>query len=224
MNRQLIAVGLVFVVAFSAPSREPDKRMVQLAGLFTEMADALKSVKDESTAKAALPKLQRLDKQIDTSMRDLEKAKFEDDAVPEALNKAGPVLDKEIRRVDSDPKTHKLVHDLSVFRRQRQASEMKARLDVFALSRAVEQYKITNGKYPNSITALGEKQPDGGAPLVRKDSLRDPWGGLYQIDPNGPRNKGVIADVYSLGHPVEKRIIGNWTDAKKKDKDEKKPR
>jgi hypothetical protein len=33
---------------------------------------------------------------------------------------------------------------------------------------------------------------------VPPDKIRDPWGKTYQIDPNGPRNHGNKADVFTV--------------------------
>src|SRR5687768_11726609 len=81
-----------------------------------------------------------------------------------------------------------------------------------ALSTQVEIYKLNNGSYPKSIKALTQKQPKGGSPLVAPEKVIDPWGRPYEIDPKGPMNEGIKADVWSKGpNPKDpKGRIGNW--------------
>src|SRR5262249_39830232 len=130
------------------------------------------------------------------------------------LEKAAKGIDKEVLRLDVNPKMPKALRDLSIFRQMRKSHEAYARMSAQALSAQVEIYKLNNGDYPPSSAALAEKQPGGGAALIPKDQVRDPWGREYKIDPTGKHNGGNKADVYSLGHPLEKKVIGNWPQPK----------
>src|SRR6516225_672015 len=58
----------------------------------------------------------------------------------------------------------------------------RAKIDCEALSSAIEQYKLNNDQYPNSVQQLSQQQPNGMSPLVPPDKIKDPWGKEYQID------------------------------------------
>jgi hypothetical protein len=75
------------------------------------------------------------------------------------------------------------------------------------LAKALETYKRKhNNTYPARLAALAE----GDRVLVPKRDLQDPWGQPYQYDAAGKRNKGTRPDIWSPGHPIEKKPIGNW--------------
>jgi hypothetical protein len=76
------------------------------------------------------------------------------------------------------------------------------------LSERVETYKLNNETYPPSIEALAQPQPNGDAPLVPADKLRDPWGKLYQLDPSGPHNNSLKADVFTT--TPKGQLVGNF--------------
>jgi hypothetical protein len=213
---------LVLGLAVVSGRADDSKRIEETERLLKELKAALKSIKDGPAAKAALPGLRRLDKQVAEIVRDLEKRK-PDRKDADRLEKAAHGLTEDMTRLDVDPKMPKAVRDLSLFRRFRESMKARARIDVEALSSLVEAYKLNNGDYPADLAALAKKQPSGGAPLVPKDRLRDPWGRAYQLDPAGKRNGGLKADVWSPGHPLEKKLIGNWESTKDgKDKGKKK--
>ena|SRR5271165_3048344 len=73
----------------------------------------------------------------------------------------------------------------------------RAKIDCEALSSAVEQFKLNNDRYPNSIQELTQTQQNGMAAFVPPDKVKDPWGKDYQIDPNGQHNGGLKADVFT---------------------------
>jgi hypothetical protein len=73
-----------------------------------------------------------------------------------------------------------------LFQRYEEAKLSRAKIDATALAEQVEIYKLNNdGAAPASIDALANTQPNGGAPLVPAEKLRDPWGQLYQVDSSG---------------------------------------
>lgn len=92
--------------------------------------------------------------------------------------------------------------------RYEEAKYDRARADVKALSQQVEIYKLKNGDYPATMDQLTVAQPSGGGALVPPDQIRDPWGNIYQIDPDGANNGGNRADVYTVG--PNGQTIGNW--------------
>jgi hypothetical protein len=201
----------VLVLALVAAGGRADDsiRLDEYERLVVELKAVLKGIKVGASAKQALPKLERLDKQLDELVRVLKKRK-PDKKDAARLEKAARALDKEVMRLDVDAKTPKAVRDLPLFRRHREAMMERAKVDAEGLSGQVEIYKLNNGNYPATISALAEKQPGGRLPLIPKDKVRDPWGREYKLDPAGKRNNGLKADVWSLGHPLEKKLIGNW--------------
>jgi general secretion pathway protein G len=89
-----------------------------------------------------------------------------------------------------------------LFQRYEEAKVGVARTDAKALAEQVEIYKLNNdGASPASIEALATTQPNGGAPLVPAEKVRDPWNQLYQIDSSGLKARvfttspsGVVID------------------------------
>jgi len=73
----------------------------------------------------------------------------------------------------------------------------KAKIDCEGLSTQVELYKTYNNQYPTNIEQLSQPQPNGGSAMVPLDKTKDPWGKAYKIDPNGPKNGGNKADVFT---------------------------
>jgi len=90
-----------------------------------------------------------------------------------------------------------------------EAKLSRAKIDAEGLSSKVEEYRLKNDQYPANIQALTQQQPGGGSPLVPPDKTRDPWGKEYQIDPNGPHNGGLKADVFTTS--PKGQIIGNFS-------------
>ncbi len=84
-----------------------------------------------------------------------------------------------------------------LLQRYEDAKVSRAKIDAVALSSQAETFKLNNGEYPTSIEMLAQPQPNGMSPLVGPDKIFDPWGKPYIIDPNGPRNNGLKADVYT---------------------------
>jgi general secretion pathway protein G len=85
----------------------------------------------------------------------------------------------------------------------------RAKTDCLGLSAQADIFKMNNGHYPTSIEQMAQPQPNGGSALVQPDAVRDPWGKPYTIDPNGPRNGGNKADVYTT--TPKGVIVGNFS-------------
>lgn len=89
-----------------------------------------------------------------------------------------------------------------------EAKEKTARVQVKgALTSAADTYKLNNGDWPPSLEALAQPQPNGGAPILDPDALRDPFGQPYGYDPSGNRNGGIRPDIW-CNRPSGQ--IGNW--------------
>jgi len=66
---------------------------------------------------------------------------------------------------------------------------------------------LKHGDYPTSLEALTQSV-GGDGPLCPPDQIRDPWGKIYQIDPEGRRNAGMRADVFTT--TPKGQVIGNF--------------
>jgi hypothetical protein len=101
--------------------------------------------------------------------------------------------------------------------RERAELEEKARAEkpyldcrqrIQQLTAVVDEYKRTNGEYPQTLQALMQPQPKGGLPFFAEPGkLLDPWGAPFKYDPSGPNNAGKRPDIWS-DSPRGK--IGNW--------------
>jgi general secretion pathway protein G len=102
----------------------------------------------------------------------------------------------------------------------RQAKTQTAKIQVEALSAAVDSFHLDTGRFPSSsegLNSLLEKPADGsnwdGPYVKKKDSLMDPWGHPYLY--RYPGQHGDY-DVYTLGADQREggegdaRDIGNW--------------
>lgn len=97
-----------------------------------------------------------------------------------------------------------------VMQQYESAKVSKARIDCAGLSGLVEQYRLAHNQPPASIQALAETQPDGSPPLMGLEKAIDPWNKPYQLDPTGPRNNGMKADVFTI--TPRGITVGNWKD------------
>src|SRR5262249_53148780 len=88
-----------------------------------------------------------------------------------------------------------------------ESKEKAAKAQLQILTTAASTYKLNNGDYPPSLEALAEQQPNGGAPILEPDALRDPFGNAYGYDPSGARNRGLKPDIW-VNRPTGQ--IGNW--------------
>lgn len=100
------------------------------------------------------------------------------------------------------------------------AKSETARIEINALSEAIDAYHLDTGEYPSSeqglkalLTAPASTQSWDGPYVKKADSLIDPWGHpyLYQY----PGRHGAY-DVYTLGSDQqaggtgEAQDVGNW--------------
>jgi general secretion pathway protein G len=99
------------------------------------------------------------------------------------------------------------------------ASEVKAaKTQIELLSRALDAYRLDNGRYPaqdEGLNALVAKPPTAtnwnGPYLAKRQLPKDPWGGDYQYQ--RPANKGgVDYDLFSLGSDGKPGGVGDAAD------------
>jgi general secretion pathway protein G len=88
------------------------------------------------------------------------------------------------------------------------ARESKARIDITHIQQMVEDFKVTEGSYPDSLQIL--TQPVEGKPawLEAKD-LVDPWGQAYLYEP-GNLNPTTLRPRISSSHATSGAPIANW--------------
>jgi hypothetical protein len=82
-----------------------------------------------------------------------------------------------------------------------------AQADVKALDKAVRDYCIKKGEYPESLQVLVDEE------FLVADGLRDPWRKRYQYDLAGAKNKGKKPDIWTV--TPNRQTIGNWSRGKK---------
>jgi len=96
-----------------------------------------------------------------------------------------------------------------VMQRYEEAKISTAKMNVEAISNAVEQYKLRNdGNPPTDLATLTQQGPNGEAPFMPADKLKDPWGKQYTYDPAGQHNNGYRPDVSTTA--PNGTVIGNW--------------
>lgn len=99
-------------------------------------------------------------------------------------------------------------------------SEVKtAKAQIVALEKALDQYRIDTGHYPNTeqgLAALNTKpadEPHWDGPYLKKTVPNDPWGKPYQYKMPGEHSE---VDIFSFGRDGtsggsgEDADIGNW--------------
>jgi hypothetical protein len=89
------------------------------------------------------------------------------------------------------------------------SKETIARVGVKTLDRAVSEYKITNGKYPQTLAELTKGA--GGKPAsLTENELVDPWNQPYVYEPQTLNRKTKKPLIYSKGDPTSPIQIRNW--------------
>ncbi len=100
------------------------------------------------------------------------------------------------------------------------AEEGRVGTDLQALSASLIRYKTKGGIYPTTEQGLDalatrptiDPQPRAYKPLVKADSLIDPWGNPYQYRKPGEKNTDTY-DIFSMGPDGKAGTdddIGNW--------------
>jgi general secretion pathway protein G len=88
----------------------------------------------------------------------------------------------------------------------------RAKMDVQALTVAVQAYEANYGNLPTSLQQLTQLMPDGTKATVEASQLLDPWGNMYQYNPQGTHHGATgKPDIWSQGPPNGNgQMIGNW--------------
>jgi hypothetical protein len=90
--------------------------------------------------------------------------------------------------------------------------EDRAKLDCKALGTAISTYVVKNGKFPESLQALAQRQPSGDDALIEEKSLIDPWGRPYHYDPDQRHETTDRPLIWSDGPNADDphSKISNW--------------
>jgi general secretion pathway protein G len=99
------------------------------------------------------------------------------------------------------------------------ANEKAAKVQVYALERAIENYNMTTREFPSSMDDLVTEPSDeklakkwAGPYIPTNRDLIDPWDNPYKYDAKGKKNQGSY-DVWSTGPDGQDGTeddIGNW--------------
>jgi general secretion pathway protein G len=109
-----------------------------------------------------------------------------------------------------------------VIKRVDEAKHAKAVADIASLESAINQFKLHNGGYPQTLEGLrtnpSEKDfPNWNGPYITKPVPNDPWGNAYHYDVPGNNNKDSY-DLYSFGQDGKEggqkndADVTNWQD------------
>lgn len=86
------------------------------------------------------------------------------------------------------------------------------------VAQAAETYYIDHGQYPQNIQELLQKTEDGKGPYLKsQDAIMDPWGHVFQYDPNGAQTQAAnqtqarAVDVFTTVKDNTNRTVGNWS-------------
>lgn len=88
----------------------------------------------------------------------------------------------------------------------------RAQIDVKTLEKAAVAFKVKHGQYPNNLAILADIQQDGSSAYISPESLKDPWGNDYHINPDELHPTTRMPAIYSNGDPTapNSRPIRNW--------------
>jgi hypothetical protein len=199
-------------------SEDADKVLRDSRKATREIAAILKTIKDVKSAEAAVPRLEAPAKALAQAY---ETSKKLDKAAAKALQelevKNAKELAEEHLAYTSEwyrlkPEWRKAVEKSTAWTQlqvvQDEAWTQKAKAELQILERAIKTYKATFSDYPKELMQLVE--PVDGKAIIQKCLLVDPWGFLYQYEPNTLHPKTRIPYIYSLGPPGKDKIIANW--------------
>ena len=116
-------------------------------------------------------------------------------------------IEKERDRLMSKaPEAYRVLKDTALFIELDGAKLEKNRLNMRALTVAVQAHMTKNGNVaPASLKEVLKYIENGNA-----ETLKDPWGKPYQYDPAGNNNGGKYPDIWTVDPSDGKTLIGNW--------------
>ena len=223
MRMFLAAIALICIVSVARPDAKRLLKITEESVTASEkLVDVLKGVKDKASANSALPKVTELGSLLrqcqqasiiargEVTKEDL---KTVTDRFAERQKRAERQLQAECKRIEAIPEAFAVVRDTIYFKLIEDGRrEERAKLQLKVLTTATAAYKLKYGDFPDKLQLL--VQPPDGAPYLNgKEELIDPWGRPYEYDAKGPKHKGLLPDIWSLGsRPKEGTIIGNWSE------------
>jgi hypothetical protein len=238
MNRALILSAAMLFATASAEADEPviNEAIRKYADAVEEASSQLGTVHDQGSANKATETLVRLDKEAGEWRARWKQAQTREPPGGAILRHANGITDEfEVawsRVVDAEvanglleklPEFRKVIAERAASRKpglfdllgeRENAKHNLAKIKANAVASAAQRYLVKTGNLPASLQDL-LTPPGGGLPYVEADFLTDPWGLPFQYDPNGPHNKGLKPDVWSIGPDASdpKGRLGNWRSA-----------
>jgi general secretion pathway protein G len=89
------------------------------------------------------------------------------------------------------------------------AKKDTAYLGVMSLDQAVQAHKTKHGDYPQTLAELTQAEGTSAAALDQK-ALTDPWGRLYQYEPQNLHPQKRTPHIFSNGPSGGNAPISNW--------------
>lgn len=242
MSRTVFALLLILSTAVPLRADEPvvNEAIRLYADAVEKATTQLKTVRDADSAKKAAESLVGLDKQAgEWRQKYLVRSEVPGEAVVKHMESVVNELEVAWSRIvdtgnpgdilEKLPALRKTVADRAATRKPGLVANVAgtnaakiavARTSAIVLGTAAQRFMVKYERYPKTLGELAE--PPNGTPYVDKKDRLDPWGLPFQYDPDGPKNKGLKPDVWSIGPNANdpKGRYGNWPPPRdmKKDK------
>jgi hypothetical protein len=224
-----IILGLPAILAVTLCSvqqpDDPEKLLKESLQAMQDVTAVLKAVKDKTTAKAAVTKLDAPSKQwirVSLAIDKLEKSKAEQlyklkEKQQNLFAYAFDLLAAELKRLDREPELFMICNKNEAFNEafgqgvSVEGQCIKARIDLKILEHAAVAYRMKNkGIFPDNLAILIYEQDDGGPAYIQKSRLVDPWGLPYVYDVNQRHPETKLPLIYSKGPPGLNMPVRNW--------------
>jgi hypothetical protein len=202
---------ILSALALAAVGALADDDTEKLAGDFArfsaKLLETVKGIKDEKTARAALPALDDLASthaKLTKAVRELSGEKFAQ--VTRKSHDTLRAVDREFLRMDALPAAVRGVLKGNALVKSRwEATEALAVIRAKDIANQCEIYYLKHGQYPEGIEALTKDQPDGSKPLLPTDSILDPWGKKFQLSIEKDSN-GIERVIVTTSSPNGKKL------------------
>lgn len=91
-----------------------------------------------------------------------------------------------------------------------EGNKTRVQADIKSLTQAVLTFKTQHaGRWPSGLQELMVRDENGHGPYIKsQEDMTDPWGNVYNYDPNGANNNGLQPDIW-CDTPFGR--ICNWT-------------
>jgi hypothetical protein len=198
-----------------AGSEDAEKAVGNWRKAVQDLTAVLKTVKDKTSAEAAVTKVDGAAKRLKETDDACKKVDANAMLAAISKNSAGITADfeafkSEMNRVMNRSEwadvLSKSAEWKAVTKKERDAKAEVAVTEVRVLEKALQAYKLKNGNYPAALKDLVD------AKFVEKGPLNDPWGRPYQYDASVVHPDTGVPRIFSTGpDPKDKNgVIANW--------------